>query len=85
MLSSQSVKKFHREIKPLVSEYYDILGRLVSSRCNDAVGNMNSTEKFHWLVLRFLKIVLQCVGKWLLAETMPNFTEQWLPLLEVME
>ena len=28
---------FCREIKPLVSEYCETLGRIVTSRCNDAV------------------------------------------------
>ena len=76
ILSSQSVKKCCREIKPFVSEYYDILGGIVTSRCNDAVGNINKTEKFHRLVVRFSKIFLQPVGKWLLADTIPNFSEQ---------
>ena len=48
-----SVKTFCREIKPLVSEYCDTSGRVVTSRCNDAVGNINSTEVCHMLALRF--------------------------------
>ena len=64
------MKTFCREIKPLVSEYHDTLGRIVTSRCNDAVGNINSTEKFHRLALRFSKTFLQRGGKWLLAESM---------------
>ena len=79
------MKEFCREMKPLVSEYCSTLGRSVTSRCNDAVGNINSTEKFHRLALRFSKIFLQRVGKWLLADTIPNFNEQGLPLLEVMK
>ena len=75
MLSSHSVKTFNREVKPLVSEYCDTLGRPVTSRCNDAVGNINSTEKFK-LALRFSKNCLQRVGKWLLADTIPNFIVQ---------
>ena len=67
---------FCREIKPLVSEYYDNLGRIVTSRCNNAVGNINSTAKFHRLALRFSKTFLQRVGKWLLPDSMPNFIEQ---------
>ena len=67
------MKTFCREIKPFVSEYCDTLGRIVTSRCNDAVGNINSTEKFHRLALRFSKRFLQRVGKWLLAESMPDF------------
>ena len=63
-------------MKQLVNEYCDTLGRIVTSRCNDAVRNINSTEKFHRLALRFSKIFLQRVSKWLLADTMPNFTEQ---------
>ena len=46
---SQSVKTFRREIKPPVNECCDTLGRIVTSRCNDAVVNINSTEKFHRL------------------------------------
>ena len=76
ILLSESVKTFCREIKPLVSEFWDTLGQIVTSRCNDAVGNINSTEKFHRLALQVSKIFLQCVGKWLLADTMPNFIEQ---------
>ena len=66
------MKTFCREIKPLVSEYCATLGRIVTSRCNhtDAVGNINNTEKFHRLALRFSKTFLQRVGKWLLAESM---------------
>ena len=67
---------FCREFKPLVSEYYDTLGRIVTSRCNDAVGNINSTDKFHRLALRFSEKFLQRFDKWLLADTMPNFTVQ---------
>ena len=48
----------------------------MTSKCNDAVGNIKSTEKFHWLALQFSKIILQHVGKWLLADTMPNVSEQ---------
>ena len=70
------MKTFCREIKPLVSEYCGTLGRIVTSRCNDAVGNINSTEKFRPLALRFSKIFLQRVGKWPLADTMPNFIER---------
>ena len=60
----------------LISENYENLGGIVTSRCNDAVGNINSPEKFHHLALRFSKICLQRVGKWLLADTMPNFAER---------
>ena len=67
---------FCREFKPLVSEYCDTLGRIVTSRCNDAVGNINSTDKFHRLALRFSEKFLQRFDKWLLADTMPNFTVQ---------
>ena len=67
---------FCREVKALVSEYCDTLERIVTSRYNDAVGNINNTEKFHQLALRFSNIFLQRVGKWLLADTMPNFNEQ---------
>ena len=70
------MKTFCREIEPLISENYDTLGRTVTSRCNEAVGNINSTEKVHGLALRFSKIFLQLVSKWLLADTMPNFIEQ---------
>ena len=48
----------------------------MTSRCDNAVGSINSTEKFHRLAIRFSKIFLQRVGKWLLADTMPNFSEQ---------
>ena len=65
------MKTFCREIKPLVRENYDTFGRIVTSRCNGAVGNINSTDKFHRMALRFSKIFLQRVGKWLLADTMP--------------
>ena len=68
------MKTFCPETKPLVSENYDTFGIIVTSRY--AVGNINSTEKFHWLALRFSKIFLRRVGKWLLADTMPNFIEQ---------
>ena len=85
MLLLQSVKTFCREIKPLVSEYCDTSGRIVTFRCNDVVGNVKSTEKFHRLALQFSKTFLQRVGKWLLADSMPNFMDQCLPLLEVME
>ena len=67
---------FCREIKPLVSEFYSTVGRIVTSRCNGAVGNINSTEKVHRLALRFSKIFLQRFGKWLLADSMPNFIVQ---------
>ena len=70
------MKTFCPEIKPLVSENYDTLGRIVTFRCNDDDGNINSTEKFHRLALQLSKIFLQRVGKWLLAATMPNFIEQ---------
>ena len=70
------MKTFCQEIKPLISEYHDSLGRIVTFRCNDAVGNIKSTEKFHRLALRFSKTFLQRVGKWLLADSMPNFIEQ---------
>ena len=73
---SQSVKTFCLEIKPLINENYDTLGRIVTSRCNDAVGNINSTEKFHQLALRFSKIFLRPAGRWFLADTIPNFIEQ---------
>ena len=76
ILLSQSVKTFCREIKLLITENYYPLGRNVTSRCNYAVGNIDSTEKFHRLALRFSKIFLQHAGKWLLADTMPNFIEQ---------
>ena len=65
-----------REIEPFIMENYDTLKRIVNSRCNDAVGKINSTEKFHLLAIRFSKICLQRVSKWLLAETMPNLVEQ---------
>ena len=52
------------------------LGRIVTSRCNDAVGNINSTENFHRLALRFSKNCLERVGKLLLADTIPNFILQ---------
>ena len=67
---------FCREIKPHVSEYYDALGRIVTSRCIGVIGNINSTEKFHWLALRFSRIFLQRFGKWLLADTIFNFIVQ---------
>ena len=70
------MKTFCQEFNALISEKYGTLGRIVASRCNEAVGNINSTEKFHQLALRFSKIFLQRVGKWLLADTMPNFIEQ---------
>ena len=70
------MKTFYREIKPLVSEYHNTLGGIVTSMCNDAIGNIKSTEKFHWLALRFSNTFLQRVGKWLLADSMPNFIEQ---------
>ena len=85
ILSSQSMKTFCREIKQLISETYATFGRILTSSCNDAVGNINNTEKFHRLILRFSKIFLQRAGKWLLADTMPKFIDQRLPLLEVME
>ena len=65
---------FCRENKPLISKNYDNLERIVASRCNDGVGNINSPEEFLRLALRFSKIFLQRVGKWLLADTMPNLT-----------
>ena len=74
--SSNFMKTFRREIKPLVSAYRDTSGRIMTSRCNDAVGNINSTEKRHRMTLRFSKKFLQCVGKWLLADTIPNFIVQ---------
>ena len=70
------MKTFCQEIKSLVSEYCNTLGKIVTSKCNDAVGNINSTEKFHQLALRFSKTILQRVGKWLLADTIPNFNVQ---------
>ena len=72
-LSSHSVKTLCREMQPLVSEYHSTLGIIVTSWCNDGVGNINSTEKFYRLALRFSKKFLQRVGKWLLADTIPNF------------
>ena len=60
---------------PLISENYDTLGRIVTSRCNDAAGNINSTENFHWPALRFSKIFLQRIGNWLLADIMTDFIE----------
>ena len=48
----------------------------MTSKCNDAVGNINSTERFHQLALLFSKNILQRVGKWLLADTIPNFKVQ---------
>ena len=50
-----SVETFCRETKPLVNECYDSLGRIATFRYNDAVGNINSTDKFHRLALRFSK------------------------------
>ena len=85
ILSSQSVKTFYGENKPLVSEYYYTLERIVTSRCNDAVGNISRAEKFHRLAPRLSNIVLQRVGKVLLVDTMPNFSRQLLLLFDVME
>ena len=48
----------------------------MTSKCNDDAGNVNNTEKFHRQALRYSRIFLQRVGKWLLADTMPNFIEQ---------
>ena len=48
----------------------------MTSRCNDAVGNINSTEKLHRLALRCSKIFLQRVGKWPLVDTIPNLVTQ---------
>ena len=53
ILFSQSVKTFCREIKLHFSKHCDTLGGIVTSRCIEAVGNINSTEKFHRLALRF--------------------------------
>ena len=70
------MKTFCREIKPLVSEYYDTLGRIVTSGCNGAVGKINSTEKFHRLALRFSNKIFKRIGKLLLADAMSNFINQ---------
>ena len=67
---------FSRQIKPLVSEYCDTLGRILASGRNVVVGNINSTEKFHRLAPRFSKTFLKRFGKWLLADTIPNFIVQ---------
>ena len=45
------MKKYSREIKPHVSEFYDTCGR----KCNDAAVNINSTEEFHSFHLMYLK------------------------------
>ena len=47
----------------------------MTSEYNVAVGNINSTEKFLPLALRFSKAFLQHVGKWLLADSLTNFIE----------
>ena len=44
-----------RKIMPLVSEYCDTLGRSVTSKCNDAVVNINSTQKLIGWHYEFLK------------------------------
>ena len=68
---STILKKYtisHGEHRKHAFEY----GRIVTSRCNGAVGNINSNESYHWLALRFL----QRFDKWLLADNMPNFIDQ---------
>ena len=48
----------------------------MTSTCNNAVGNINSTEKFNRLALRFSKKCLLGVGNRLLAGNIPNFIVQ---------
>ena len=73
ILSSQSVKKLCLEIKPLVSEYYHTLERIMTSRCNVAVGDINSTEKFHRLAIRFSNIFCS-VSQWCRPKTVRRGT-----------
>ena len=62
ILSSQSMRRSGDKSSHF-SANITTLGIIATSRCNNAVGNINSTEKFHRLALRSSKIYLQRVGK----------------------